>query len=277
VLRARREDLVAPGLVDDPAGGVRARRHEEDERGAGAAQRAGEVVRSRAGVVAAHRDDDRSRAGEQLHGAGVGRRLDDDAVAAPHERRREELDRALRAGRDDDLAVGGRRALRRQAVGDRGPQAGEPERRVAADRRAGGDRVVRAARQRDGVLVEPRGAEGEVDEAVVVLHGAAEQRGAQCPGAAGRDARGESRAAALPALDHAPLGQLGVRRDDGAAADARELRERALGRQARAVLELLPVDGLLDRVGEGQVPRATPLLPACHQVQQMLRGQRLAH
>ena len=83
--------------------------------------------------------------------------------------------------------------------------------------------------------------------------------------------------AALAALDDAALGQLRVRGDDGAPADLREGRERALGRQARAVLELLAVHGLLDRVGEGEVAGAAARLPTCHQVQEMLGGQRLAH
>ena len=73
--------------------GVRAGRDEEDERRPGAAERPGEVVGPRAGVVAADGDDHGARTREQLHRARVGRGLDDDAVAAADERGRDELDR----------------------------------------------------------------------------------------------------------------------------------------------------------------------------------------
>jgi hypothetical protein len=224
-------------------------------------------------VVAPHGDHHRAGAREQLHGPGVRRRLHDHPVPAAHERGGDELDRALRAGRDHDLPVGRRRAAGGEALGDRRAQRWQAERRVAADGRARRDGLARAAGQRRRVLVVPGGAEREVDEVVLVGDRAAEEGRAQRPRTARRHARREPRAAALAARDDAAVGELRVGGDDRAAADLRELREGALGRQARAVLELLAVHRLLDGVGEREVAGTAAQLPACQQVEEVLGGE----
>ena len=135
---------------------------------------------------------------EQLERARVGRRLDDDVVAGAHEGRSDQLDRALRARRDQDLIGARRDPAGAEPVGEPMAQVGQSEWRVAVDRRAGAQRVRGRDDQLGDDLVVHRCGERQVDR---------DRRPTDLPGEAlvaqvrsdGRAARARRRSCRCPA------------------------------------------------------------------------------
>ena len=134
-------------------------------------------------VVGEHRHADEARAGaaERIRRVRIGRRLDQHAVAPAEEHRGDEVDRALRARRDEHLARRGRDPAPRVPLGDRLAQLGAAE-HVVADprhqrgRRSGGDLADDARRAPATPADSPAAGRSTPSAALVAAGVAAPQR-----------------------------------------------------------------------------------------------------
>jgi hypothetical protein len=230
-----------------------------------------EPVRVQAG---AGRDPDHPGAGpvERVEGAGKGRILDHDRLAGQHLAPDEQVHGLLAAGRDDHLGgVGGQPETFGQVAGDRGAQAGPPEREVPA----GGGHRLGSAQDRGGVGQRRRDlrravhrGQGEIRVEHRILQQAREEAVGPVHRGRGGAVRDDAGAGALAALRHALIPQHLIGGGHGVPAHGQGGGQVAFGRQPQARGQLAGVSQPGDPRGEQPVERAVRRRPPAEQVGQ---------